>query len=125
MRSACLVAALAGLAHAVPRPAPQDINFGEIDVRSPPSQACLPFTDPNQTEDAPTLTGPPVDAVSQPVAYNEKAAKASAAAQVTDDLSSPTKRGLAKRGVNDPCSPQLDGYGPKPAVDTVDAFLGL
>ena len=33
MRSACLVAALAGLAYAVPRPAPQNINFDEIDVR--------------------------------------------------------------------------------------------
>ncbi|KAI4190007.1 MAG: hypothetical protein LQ346_005005 [Caloplaca aetnensis] len=106
MRSTCLVAALAGLAYAVPSPAPQDINFLEIEA-----------------EDAPTVTGPTVEAVSQPVSYNEPAAKASAAAAVLDDLSSPSKRGLAKRGVNDPCSPQPDGYGPKPAVDTAAAFL--
>lgn len=71
------------------------------------------------------MTGPTVEAVSQPVSYNEPAAKAAAAAEVLDDLSSPSKRGLAKRGVNDPCSPQPDGYGPKPTVDTVDAFLGF
>lgn len=108
MRSACLVAALAGLAYAAPKPAPQNINFEEI-----------------ESADAPTLTGPPVDAVSQPVSYNENAAKASAVAEVTDDLSSPSKRGLAKRGVNDPCAPQPDGYGPKPADDTVAAFMGF
>lgn len=32
MRSACLIAALAGLAYAAPKPAPQDMNFDEIDV---------------------------------------------------------------------------------------------
>ncbi|KAL8940416.1 MAG: hypothetical protein Q9211_002281 [Gyalolechia sp. 1 TL-2023] len=104
MRSACLVAALAGLAYAVP----QNINFEEID-----------------SADALRLTGPPIDAVSQPVSYNGKAAKASAAAEVTEDLSSPSKRGLGKRGVNDPCSPQPDGYGPKPATNSVDDFLGF
>ena len=80
---------------------------------------------PNQSADDPTVTGPPVDAVSQPVTYNEQAAKASAAAEVTDDLSSPSKRDLTKRGVNDPCSQQPDGYGPKPATDTPAAFLAF
>ncbi|KAI4140816.1 MAG: hypothetical protein L6R39_005649 [Caloplaca ligustica] len=102
MRSACIVAALAGLAYAAPKPAPQDMNFDEID-----------------SADVPTLTGPPVDAVSQPVSYNEQAAQASAAADTTNDLSSSSK---VKRGVNDPCSQQPDGFGPKPAVDTVEAF---
>ncbi len=72
------------------------------------------------------MTGPTVEAVSQPVSYDEPAAKASAAAAVLDDLSLlPSKRGVAKRGVNDPCSPQPDGYGPKPAVDTAAAFLAF
>ncbi|KAL8949790.1 MAG: hypothetical protein Q9222_004133 [Ikaeria aurantiellina] len=103
MRSTCLVAALAGLAYAAP--APQLINFEEV-----------------ETADFPTVTGPAPEAANQPISYNEPAAKASAAASVTDDLTSPSKRGLARRGVNDPCAPQPDGYGPKPAEDTVTAF---
>ncbi|KAL8960618.1 MAG: hypothetical protein Q9193_002712 [Seirophora villosa] len=106
MRSACLMACLAGFAYAAP--APQNINFDEI-----------------ESSNAPVLTGPPVEAVSQPVSYNEVDAKASAAAAVTEELASPSKRGLTKRGVNDPCSPQPDGYGPKPATDSADAFLAF
>ncbi|KAL9045337.1 MAG: hypothetical protein Q9214_001602 [Letrouitia sp. 1 TL-2023] len=103
MRSTCLVAALAGLAYA----APQKLNFEEID------------------SDAGSITtGPPVEAVSQPISYNAAKEKAAAAAEVTEDLSSQSKR-LARRGVNDPCSQQPDGYGPKPAEDTVPAFLGF
>ncbi|KAL9009284.1 MAG: hypothetical protein Q9173_005677 [Seirophora scorigena] len=106
MRSACLVACLARFASAAP--APQNINFDEI-----------------ESSNAPVLTGPSVEAVSQPVSYNEVDAKASAAAAVTEKLASPSKRGLTKRGVNDPCSPQPDGYGPKPATDSADAFLAF
>ncbi|KAL8699623.1 MAG: hypothetical protein Q9201_005899 [Fulgogasparrea decipioides] len=106
MRSACLVAALAGFVYAAPSPAPQFLNFDEI-----------------EGADVPTVTGPPVDAVSEPITYDEAAAKASAAAEVTDDLSSPQKRDLAPRGVNEPCSPQPDGYGPKPTTDSPAAFL--
>ncbi|KAL8678941.1 MAG: hypothetical protein Q9186_004757 [Xanthomendoza sp. 1 TL-2023] len=103
MRSTCLVAALAGLAYA----APQFINFEEID-----------------SADAPLVTGPAPEAVSEPVTYNEKEAKADAIAQVTEELSTPAKRSLVVgRGVNDPCSPQPDGYGPKPPVDSDAAFL--
>ena len=71
-------------------------------------------------------------AVSDPIDYNPKAAAASASAAVISDLSSPSKtkkeRGLvelqplAKRTA---CAKQPDGYGPKPSVDTVDAFLSF
>ncbi|KAL8668871.1 MAG: hypothetical protein Q9168_006516 [Polycauliona sp. 1 TL-2023] len=108
MRSTCLVAALAGLAYAAPKPAPQFINFEEID-----------------SADAPAATGPAPGAVSEPVAYSEPAAKADAVTEVTQDLSTPKKRSLAARGVNDPCSPQPDGKGPKPAEDTDAAFLAF
>ncbi|KAL8738547.1 MAG: hypothetical protein Q9190_007986 [Brigantiaea leucoxantha] len=103
MRSACLLAALAGLAYAAP--APQNMNFDEIDSSDPPA-----------------VVGPPPEAVTQPITYDADKEKAAAAASVTEDLSSPSKRSLSKRGVNDPCAPQPDGYGPKPAVDTVAAF---
>ena len=112
MRSTHLISAFIGLAAAIPHPVPQDINFNEID-----------------SAPAPTADGPAVTAVSQPVTYNEDAAAVSASASVASDLSaSPTstpaaKRDLEIRGVNDPCAPQPDGYGPKPPTDTVDAFL--
>ena len=110
MRSTYLISALIGLAAAVPRPSPQDLDFGEIDGAP-----------------APAAEGPAVSAVSQPVTYDESAAAVSASASVASELSAsqtpaPAKRDLKIRGVNDPCSPQPDGYGPKPASDTVDAF---
>lgn len=108
MRSTCLVAALAGLAYAAPKPSPQFINFEEFDAA-----------------EAPAATGPAPEAVSEPVTYSEPAAKAEAAAEVTQELSTPGKRSLAARGVNDPCSPQPDGYGPKPPVDTDADFLAF
>lgn len=108
MRSTCLVAALAGLAYAAPRPSPQFINFDEFDAA-----------------EVPAATGPAPEAVSEPVTYSEPAAKADAAAEVTQALSTPSKRSLAARGVNDPCSPQPDGYGPKPPVDTDTDFLAF
>ena len=58
--------------------------------------------------------------------YNAAVAAASASAAVIADLSSPSKRDVVelqnveKRG---DCAKQPDGYGPKPATDTVDAFL--
>ena len=114
MRSTYLMSAFCGLVAATPRPVPQDFDFTEID-RAP----------------APTAEGPAVTAASQPVTYNEDAAAVSASASVASDLSaSPTatpaaKRDLESRGVNDPCAPQPDGYGPKPPTDTVDAFLNF
>ena len=69
------------------------------------------------------MTGPAPDAVNQPISYDEQAAQASAVAAVTEDLQNPSKRSLSKRGVNDPCAPQPDGYGPKASPDTPDAFL--
>lgn len=47
MRSACIVAALAGLAYAAPKPAPQDMNFDEIDVSLFPSQSSQLWLIPN------------------------------------------------------------------------------
>ncbi|KAL8769549.1 MAG: hypothetical protein Q9209_004480 [Squamulea sp. 1 TL-2023] len=108
MRSTCLVAALAGLAYAAPKPAPQLMNFEELD-----------------SADYPTVQGPAVEAVSEPVTYSEPAAKAEAAAEVTQELSSSAKRSLVARGINDPCSPQPDGFGPKPEEDTDAAFLAF
>lgn len=110
MRSTYLISALTGLAAAVPRPSPQDLDFGEIDAAP-----------------APTADGPAVTAVSQPVTYNEDAAAVSASVSVASDLSAsptttPAKRALDVRGVNDPCSPQPDGYGPSPSKDTDYAF---
>lgn len=111
MRSTCLIVALIGLAAAVPRPSPQGLDFSEIDAAP-----------------APTAEGPAVAAVSQPVVYNEDAAAVSASAAVASDLSAsptpaPAKRDLDIRGVNDPCSPQPDGYGPTPSQDQDSAFL--
>ncbi|KAL8881751.1 MAG: hypothetical protein Q9192_007727 [Flavoplaca navasiana] len=108
MRSTCLVAALAGLAYAAPKPTPQFINFEEFD-----------------SAEVPEVTGPAPGAVSEPVAYSEPVAKAEAAAEVTEELSNSEKRSLVARGVNDPCAPQPDGYGPKPAEDTAAAFLAF
>ncbi|KAL8735393.1 MAG: hypothetical protein Q9166_000938 [cf. Caloplaca sp. 2 TL-2023] len=108
MRSTCLVAALAGLAYAAPKPSPQFINFDEID-----------------SAEVPSITGPAPESVSEPVTYSENAAKADAAAEVTEDLSSPSKRSLVARGVNDPCSPQPNGFGPKPETDSDTAFLAF
>ena len=109
MRTALIVSALAALAAAAPRP--QDIDFGEID-----------------SEPRPTETGPSPTDVSDPVDYSLSAAKASASAAVTDDLTSgDSKRdlvelqSLVERAQGD-CAPQPNGYGPKPATDTVDAF---
>ncbi|KAL8903155.1 MAG: hypothetical protein Q9171_007497 [Xanthocarpia ochracea] len=106
MRSTCLVAALAGLAYAAPRP--QSINFEELDAA-----------------EVPAVTGPAPEALVEPVTYSEQVAKAEAAAEVTEELSSPAKRGLVARGVNDPCSPQPAGSGPVPTPDTAAAFLAF
>lgn len=57
-------------------------------------------------------------AVNEPVAYSEPAAKA-------DIMSDLKKRSLVARGVNDLCSHQPDGYGPKLAEDTAAAFLAF
>ena len=75
--------------------------------------------------------GPSPTEVSQPISYNAQAAAASASAAVlASPLSAASKvkkerdlveaAPLTKRTA---CAPQPDGYGPKPATDTVDAFL--
>lgn len=81
------------------------------------------MADWRQGADPVTVTGPSLEAVSQPITYSEPAAKDAAVQATTQDLSTPVKRDLASRGVNDPCSQQPDGYGPKPTPDTVAAFL--
>lgn len=101
MRTAFLTSALVGLAAAAPRP--QDINIDDV------------LGAPNVT------TGPSPTEVDQPISYDAQAAAASASAAVVADLSSSTK---VKRTPGD-CAPQPDGYGPKPATDTVDAFLNF
>ncbi|KAI9821235.1 MAG: hypothetical protein M1827_003970 [Pycnora praestabilis] len=100
MRSAVIISLLATLAAASPRP--QDIDFDAIDAAA-----------------APTIVGPPVAAVSQAQVFDPTSASVAAAAAITEAP-------LSKRqalGVNDPCGPQPDGYGPKPENDTVAAFL--
>ncbi|KAI9847680.1 MAG: hypothetical protein M1837_001928 [Sclerophora amabilis] len=105
MRSVVLVSALA--AFAVAAPAPQQIDFAEI-------------------EDAPdpVFSGPGDSSVATRIAYDPVAAKKSATAEVFADPL--TKReSVEKRGANDPCGKQPDGYGPKPPVDTAADFLAF
>lgn len=76
----------------------------------------------------PALVGPPVSIASQPVTYNEAAVTQSVAAAVATDPPTANKRDLEHfalegRDVNDPCSPQPGGQGPKPPNDTDSAFL--
>lgn len=75
-----------------------------------------------QSADPPDATGPAEGAVNEPVTYNDQAEADDAAQQTYEDLSDPTKH-KNKRGVNDDCAPQPDGYGPQPSPDTVPAFL--
>lgn len=60
--------------------------------------------------------------MNEPVTYSDKAESDEAAQETYQDLNNPTKHKV-KRGVNDDCAPQPDGYGPKPTPDTVNAFL--
>lgn len=75
-----------------------------------------------QSADPPDAIGPAEGAVSEPVTYDDQAEADDAAQQTYEDLSDPTKH-KNKRGVNDDCAPQPDGYGPQPSPDTVPAFL--
>ena len=68
----------------------------------------------------PSVVGPPVAAVEQPVTYDATAAASSVAAALATDPAKASKRSL---GFNDDCGPQPDGYGPKVVPDTVAAFL--
>ena len=84
-----------------------------------------------KSEPRPDQTGPSPTVVDDPVDYSAPEAAASASAAVIADLTS----GGSKRDVielqsiekrtNGDCSKQPDGYGPKPSVDSVDAFLAL
>lgn len=71
-----------------------------------------------------------MDVVSDPVDYSPEVAAAQASAAVIADLSSSAKRDVIelqtveKRTPGD-CAKQPDGYGPKPATDSVDAFKAL
>lgn len=68
--------------------------------------------------------GPPVEAVSDPVDYDEAKEAAAASAAMYNDLENPSKHKFKRtEDVNAPCGPQPDGYGPKPDVDTVEDFL--
>ncbi|MCJ1237631.1 hypothetical protein MMC14_005618 [Varicellaria rhodocarpa] len=102
MRVTLLTLALVGLA--IANPIPQEIDFAQV-----------------QAEPVPTATGPAVTAINQPPTYNVVAASASAAqAAATDPASASAK---VKRGVNDPCGKQPDGYGPQSHnPDTPDSF---
>ncbi len=66
------------------------------------------------------MLGPPVAAVEQSVTYNAVAAASSAAAAVSTNPATLSKRTL---GFNDDCGPQPDGYGPKVVPDTPEVFL--
>lgn len=113
MRGSLVISALAGLAAAAPRP--QDIDFEEI-----------------SSEPTPTVVGPAASALNDPVQYDAQAAAASASAAVIAELTLASKsrkereiielQTIHKRTPGD-CARQPDGYGPKPAEDTVDAFL--
>lgn len=67
-------------------------------------------------------TGPQEGAVSEPVTYSDSAEAQEAAQQTNATLADPAKHKV-RRGVNDDCAPQPDGYGPRPTPDTVPAFL--
>ncbi|MCJ1309395.1 hypothetical protein MMC25_003054 [Agyrium rufum] len=109
MLATFVVSALAGLAIANPLPAPQTMDFAEIDASS---------------VDLPAL-GPPVGALNQPLTYDPAAAAAAAAAVIpSDPISETTKiKEKEKRGVNDPCSPQPSGSAPVTTPDTASDFL--
>lgn len=76
-----------------------------------------------QDAEPPAATGPQEGAVSEPVTYNDSAEAQEAAQQTNATLADPAKHKKIKRGVNDDCAPQPDGYGPQPTPDTVSAFL--
>jgi hypothetical protein len=80
MKSVLILGALAALSAAAPTP--QEIDLDGVAAILVPN------------------VGPPVNAVSQPDAYDAAAATSSAAASIT------TVTAKVKRGVNDPCAPQ-------------------
>ena len=76
-----------------------------------------------QNADPVEATGPAEGAVSEPVTYDDEAESEDAAHDTYESLDDPNSKNKIKRGVNDDCAPQPDGYGPKPTPDTVPAFL--
>jgi hypothetical protein len=65
--------------------------------------------------------GPPVGAVDDVVDYEPSAAASSAAVKATE---SPVEaKRHVKRGVNDACAKQPDGYGPVSSPDNYDSFM--
>ena len=102
MRTAVVLAALAGFAAATPMPQ-SDFDFIEIDA----SHKKL-------------ATGPPVLADSQPIVYNPSAAAASAAAAAATDPATPTTK-HKKRDGN--CAAQPAGSAPSTTPDTDSDFL--
>ena len=106
MRTTLISVAFAALVAAAPHP--QDLDFTVVDLAPDP-----------------VFVGPPVDVVDQTIPYVPAAAVASIVAEVTstptaiarrDEQESKKKErdeehGLEmKRGTDDPCSPQPDGY---------------
>ena len=69
----------------------------------------------------PAALGPSVDAVMEPVTYDEETESQEAAIETLDDLVEPAKQ-KAKRGVNDDCAAQPDGFDPRPSEDAFSAF---
>lgn len=76
-----------------------------------------------QNADPVEATGPAEGAVNEPVTYDDESESQEAAQDTYESLSDPNSKNKIKRGVNDDCAPQPDGYGPKPTPDTVPAFL--
>ena len=101
MRSAAVLALLAGFAAASPMPQ-GSLDFLEIDAST-----------------VQLATGPPVLADSQPVKYNPTAAASSAAVAAATDPATPTTK-HKKRDGN--CAVQPAGSAPSTTPDTDDAF---
>ncbi|KAI9801928.1 MAG: hypothetical protein M1833_002243 [Piccolia ochrophora] len=100
MRTAFALSALAALAFATPTPQELDID------------AIIAAPDPQ-------VSGPAQNVNTQSIPYDAAAAKAAAAAPITEPVE---KRSLKARAQGD-CAPQSNGKGPKPPVDSDAAFL--
>ena len=97
-----LVGTLAGSALAAPRPVfgPNNIDYESIVDAGPPTETASAFTKTASSVSVSTTTATP--------------------------FSNSTKSALlAKKDLDDPCSDQPMGYGPKPATDSVDAFMSF
>ena len=69
-----------------------------------------------QNADPVEATGPAEGAVNEPVTYDDESESKEAEQDTYESLSNPNSKDKIKRGVNDDCAPQPDGYGPNFAV---------